>query len=265
MSCSLASTTPAEAEPRLLDPARRRRARPLAALAVAGCMVAGAGCRTTADWPVVDAASLAEAREILDRPLSGDLAALYHLRVPSTGALRLAVINRGGDGRMTISEPFGGAVSVTSWTAGQPSRHFDLRRGCWQAAGDAIAGLGVTAMPLPQAVRLLGGRLPAVRSDRIVESADRRLDVIGSDWRALVTVAPDPWRVTSVDEVTPGGEPGWRVRLNDHTGSVPGTIRIESPDRAWAELELLRLEWDGGNGLPEEPDLPPCGAVPDGP
>jgi len=56
-------------------------------------------------------------------------------------------------------------------------------------------------------VRLLGGRLPAVRSDRIVESADGRLDVIGPGWRALVTVAPDPWRVTSVDEVTPAASP----------------------------------------------------------
>ena len=264
MSCSAASTTPAKG--------RRRpervwcpRAEGLATLVTIVCLVVAVGCRTATLPPAMDAAALADARETLGKPLSGDLAALYHLRVPSTGALRLAVINRGGDGRMTISEPFGGAVSVTSWTAGQPSRHFDLRRGCWQAAGDAIAGLGVTAMPLPQAVRLLGGRLPAVRSDRIVESADGRLDVIGPGWRALVTVAPDPWRVTSVDEVTPGGEPGWRVRLNDHTGSVPGTIRIESPDRAWAELELLRLEWDGGNGLPEEPDLPPCGAVPDGP
>jgi len=259
-----ASATTAEGERRRACSAGRRRARRLAVLLAAGWLAAGAGCRTTADRPLADAAALADAREALGKPLSGDLAALYHLRVPSSGALRLAVLSRGGDGRMTVSEPFGGAVSVTSWAAGRRSRHFDLRRGCWQDAGDAAAGIGVAAMPLPQAVRLLGGRLPAVGDDRVAATTDGRLEVIGAGWRALVTVAPGPWRVTAVDEVTTDGGPGWRVRLRGHSGSVPGTIRIEGPDRGWAELELLRLEWDGGDGLPEEPELPPCGAAPDG-
>lgn len=227
--------------------------------------MAGAGCRSAADVPPLDVAALADAREALSAPLSGDLAALYHLRVPSSGALRLAVLAVGGDGRMTISEPFGGALSVTAWAAGRPTRVYDLRDGCWRGAEDAVAGLGVTAMPLPQAVRLLGGRLPAVVGDHLVERADGRLEITGDQWRALVTVAPEPWRVTAVAELTPTGEAGWHVLLRGHSGSVPGTVRIEGAHRGWAELELVRLEWYDGNVLPDEPRLPPCGALADGP
>ena len=240
---------------------QRRRPQWLAALLVVAGVMAGAGCRSAAGLPALDAAALADAREALSGPLSGDLAALYHLRVPSSGALRLAVLAVGGDGRMTISEPFGGAVSVTAWAAGQPTRVYDLRDGCWRGAEDAVAGLGVSAMPLPQAVRLLGGRLPAIAGDRVVERTDGRLEITGDAWGALVTVAPEPWRVTAVDELTPTGEAGWRVLLRGHSGSVPGTVRIEGAQRGWAELELVRLEWDGGNGLPDEPRLPPCGAL----
>jgi len=228
-------------------------------LLVAG-LAAAAGCRTAVEQPALDPAALAEAREALSRPLSGDMAALYQLRVPSSGALRLALLAAGEAGRMTISEPFGGALSVTAWAAGRPTRVFDLRDGCWRSAESAGAGLGVSAMPLPQAVRLLGGRLPAAAGDRVVERADGRLEVVGDGWRALVTVAPEPWRVIAVDELAAGGGDGWRVLLRDHTGSVPGGARIDGADRGWAELELVRLEWDGGGGLPDEPGLPPCGA-----
>jgi hypothetical protein len=260
VSCSKAFAEPRPRPGRPPGSGTRR----LALLAVAACLVLGGACRTTADRPAIDAAALADARAALSRPLPGDLSALYDLRVPSSGALRLAVLERGGDGRLTVSEPFGGAVSVTSWAAGRPSRVFDLRDGCWRDAGKAAAGLGVRAMPLPQAVRLLGGRLPAAAADRVVDRPGVGFEVVGDGWSALVTVAPEPWRVTAVDELVPAGASGWRIRLRDHTVSVPGAVRIEGPDRGWAELELVRLEW-GGGGLPDEPDLPPCGARPDEP
>jgi hypothetical protein len=93
----------------------------------------------------------------------------------------------------------------------------------------------------------------------VIERPGVGFEVVGDGWRALVTVAPEPWRVTAVDELAPAGTAGWRVRLRDHTRSVPGAVRIEGPDRGWAELELVRLEWDGGS-LPAEPDLPRRGA-----
>lgn len=263
VSCSTASTAFADPRPRLGRPCGSGTRR-LALVAAAACLVLGGACRTTSDLPAIDAVALADARAALSGPLPGDLSALYHLRVPSSGALRLAVLERGGAGRLTVSEPFGGAVSVTAWAPGRPSRVFDLRDGCWHDAGKAAAGLGVTAMPLPQAVRLLGGRLPATAGDRVVERPGVGFEVVGDGWRALVTIAPDPWRVTEVDELAPLGASGWRIRLRDHTVSVPGAVRIEGPDRGWAELELVRLEW-GGSGLPDEPDLPPCGAGPDEP
>lgn len=226
--------------------------------------MAGSACRTAAVGPVVDAQALTEAVELLGGPLSGDLAALYHLRVPATGALRLAVSAAGGAGRMTVSEPFGAAVSITSWATDEPSSFYDLREGCRLGATDVSAVFGVAAMPMPEAVRLLGGRLPAVGADRILTRGDDGLvEISGSGWRVRVAVAPSPWRVTSVEEVTRGGEPGWRIRLDDHSGSVPGTIRIDGPDRGWAELELIRLQWDTGLDLAPLPDLPACGVGPD--
>jgi hypothetical protein len=36
---------------------------------------------------------------------------------------------------------------------------------------------------------------------------------------------------------------------------------IDIDDRKDDLLELVRLEWDGGKGLPDEPRLPPCGAL----
>jgi hypothetical protein len=216
------------------------------------------GCRTTAAPAPAGAASVAEAIELLARPLPGDLAALYQLRVPSSGGLRLSVLQAGGGGRMTVSEPFGAAVSITSWSSAGPSRFFDLRRGCRLDAADVSAALGVAAMPMPQAVRLLGGRLPAAAGDRLLARADSAVEVDGTDWRVLVTVAPAPWRVTDVEELSDDGRSGWQIRLSDHTASVPGKLRIDGSDRSWAELELIRLEWADGRDLPAEPELPAC-------
>ena len=238
---------------------QRPRGELVGMLLVVGCCLVGAGCRTGVELARPEPAALAEAVEVLGGPLSGDLAALYHLRVPSSGALRLAVVQAGGGGRMTVSEPFGSAVSVTAWSADGAARFFDLRHGCRVDRAGVAAALGVGAMPMPQAVRLLGGRMPVDDGDRVLVRDDGRLEVVGVGWRALVTVAASPWRVTAVDELTPDGHQGWRIRLDRHTGSVPGTVRIDGAERGWAELELLRLEWDTGRELAPEPELPACG------
>lgn len=211
------------------------------------------GCTTSA--PQTTPADLEAARKALDRPLPGDPAVLYRLRLPSSGGLRLALLTSGGAGRMTVSEPFGSAVSVTAWAGGRDPVFYDLREGCRLVGSDLAMVLGVGAMPLPQAVRLLGGRLPALPEDA-VSQADGRLVVTGRSWSAGVQVAPDPWRIVSVRQVAPSGS-GWKLDLDDHTGSVPGRIRI-TRDGRWAELDLVRLEWNQGTELPEPPDLPAC-------
>ena len=96
-------------------------------LLVAAVMITG--CATTRP-AAFDPARLDEAMENLGRPLPGDMAALYRMRVPKTGGLRLTVITAGYDGRMTVSEPFGGAVSLTAWAAGNPTVFFDMDEGC---------------------------------------------------------------------------------------------------------------------------------------
>jgi hypothetical protein len=198
----------------------------------------------------------------LNRPLSGDPAALYRMRVSSSGGLRMAVLTSGDEGRLTISEPFGSAVSLTSWTASQPPTFFDLRKGCRLESSDLERALGVAAMPLPQAVRLLVGRLPATSEDRVTAREDGRLLVEGRDWAAVVIVAADPYRVLSVEEDSSRGR-GWSFKLRDHSLSVPGFVRVENPDGRWAELDLVRLEWSERGELPPRPELPPCGVEPD--
>ena len=243
VSCSTASTASAEPRPRLGRPCGSGTRR-LALLAAAGCLVLGGACRTTGDRPAIDAAALADARAALTGPLPGGLSALYHLRVPSSGALRLAVLERGGAGRLTVSEPFrgrgvgdlvGGGAAVARL---RPARRLLARR------REAAAGLGVTAMPLPQAVRLLGGRLPATAGDRVVERPGVGFEVVGDGWRALVTVAPEPWRVTAVDELAPPGAAGWRVRLRDHTVRCRARCGSTAPTAAGPSSS-----WYGSSGM----------------
>ena len=218
------------------------------------------GCRSTVREivPVDPTAAI----EGLNRPLSRDPAALFRLRVSKSGGLRMSVLTSGEDGRLTISEPFGGAVSLTSWSGSQPPTFFDLREGCQIQAIDLEHALGVAAMPLPQAVRLFVGRLPATADDWVVPREDGRILVEGVGWAALVTVVADPWRVVAVEEISARGR-GWRFELGDHSLSVPGFIRVENADGRWAELELVRLEWNEGGELPSPPDLPLCGANPE--
>jgi hypothetical protein len=101
------------------------------------------------------------------------------------------------------------------------------------------------------------GRLPAANGDRVTAGEDGQILVEGRGWAARVTVAPDPWRVISVEEI--GDRKGrWSLELDDHTLSVPGRVRVENRDGRWAELELVRLEWNQGGDLPALPALQPC-------
>ena len=63
----------------------------------------GAGCRTGRVDQVLGPEVLAEAAEVLGRPLSGDMGALYELTIPASGGLRLSVLQLGPAGRITVS------------------------------------------------------------------------------------------------------------------------------------------------------------------
>jgi len=214
-----------------------------------------AGCRSAAPETVPVDPNMAIER--LNRPLSGDPAVLFRLRVSASGGLRMSVLTSGENGRLTVSEPFGAAVSLTSWSGPQQPTFFDLRKGCQIWATELEQVLGVAAMPLPQAVRLFAGRLPATDDDWVTPREDGRILIEGLRWAALVTVAAEPWRVVTVEQVDAQGR-GWRFELSDHSLSVPGFIRVENADGRWAELKLVRLEWNEGGELPATPDLPLC-------
>ena len=218
-------------------------------------LVATTACTTTA--PQHSMVEMEAAREALWRPLPGDPAVLYRLRVRTSSGLRLSIRAAGEEGRMTVSEPFGSAVSLTAWKGVDETSFFDLREGCRIEGADLTEALGIGAMPLPQAIRLLGGRLPAVSTEKITPRADGRLLVEGRGWEALVSLLADPWRVVLVEQVTESKK-GWRVELGDHSASVPGSVRLRNTDGHWAELELVRIEWSSGTRLPALPELPLC-------
>ena len=223
----------------------------MAVVALAG----NSGCRSVV--PTLTVTQLESAVAHLNRPLHGEPAALYRLRVPSSGGLRLAVRTSGSQGRLTVSEPFGSAVSLTAWEGSRPPTFFDLRERCRLEASDLAQVLGIGILPLPQAVRLFGGRLPTTEGDRVSLREDGRLLIEGSGWAAVAAVRPEPWRVVSVEEAGSGGA-GWSLKLSDHTSSVPGFVRVEQTSGRWAELELISLEWKQGDNLPDLPDLPEC-------
>ncbi len=216
-------------------------------------LAAASGCRSAP--ALVSADALQEGVSALTRSLPGELAALYRLRVAATGGLRLTVLTAGPEGRLTISEPFGAAVSVAAWN-GAEARLYDLDHGCRMEAVNTAAVLGVGRLPLPQAARLLAGRLPALPDDVIVVEPDQgTVAVLGNGWTCRVVLAAEPWRVVRVE-----GE-GWTIRLDHHTSSVPGFARLTHEGGRWAELELVRLEWPAAPELPTEPELPPCAAA----
>jgi hypothetical protein len=163
----------------------------------------------------------------------------------------------GEDGRLTVSEPFGSAVSLLSWRGAHPPTFYDLKEGCRLEAADLEQALGIAAMPLPQAVRLMVGRLPATSGDDVSLTPDGRLLVTGRGWSALVTVAPEPWRVTAVEDGNPEGAQ-WRISLGGHTADLPREIRVAKIGGRWAELERVGLEWKKTAQLPPLPDLPLC-------
>jgi len=218
-------------------------------------LMLSAGCQSAAPPP--SAADLEAARLRLSRPLPGNPVALYRLRVPSSGGLKLSLLTSGEEGRLTVSEPFGSAVSLTAWVGAAPATFFDLRRGCRLEAVDLERVLGISAMPLPEAVLLLAGRLPAADGDRVSIRSDGRLLVAGAGWKAVIEVAPEPWRVISVAEERNGGG-GWKIELSGHTASLPGVVHVQRGNGHWAELELVRLEWKDAGELPLLPELPAC-------
>lgn len=230
----------------------RRR---LVAAVFMSALTAISACTTTA--PQYETVELEAAKEALQQRLPGDPAILYRLRVRSAAGLRLSVRASGEEGRLTVSEPFGSAVSLTAWKSVDETAFFDLREGCRIEGSDLSQALGIGAMPLPQALRLLGGRLPAVATERVTPRNDGRLLIEGRGWAALVSLRADPWRVVLVEEVTELDK-GWRIELSDHSLSVPGTVRLRNTDGHWAELELVRLEWTTGADLPPLPNLPLC-------
>ncbi|MCJ7756089.1 MAG: hypothetical protein MUP13_16120, partial [Thermoanaerobaculales bacterium] len=101
------------------------------------------GCRTSA--PEFALTELESARTELMLPLKGDPAALYRLRVPTAGGLRMAMLTSGSAGRLTISESMGSAISVTSWSGGGGGFFYDMREGCRLESADLGRVLGIGA------------------------------------------------------------------------------------------------------------------------
>jgi hypothetical protein len=230
----------------------------LAVLTLSALCVVSFGCATVGP-PTVDDAQLAEAVADLSRPLPENMAALYGLRVSRTGALRLSVLASGDSGRMTVSQPFGAAVSVTGWGADPPMVFADLKHGCRALVRDLSDVIEVSGLPIHQAIRLLGGRLPALENDNVELESGGRVRIQGRDWAASALIGVEPWRVLEVNELRTDGGDGWRATLDDHARSVPGRIRLTGPDGRWAELDLKAIEWPASVKLPDLPELPVCG------
>jgi len=194
----------------------------------------------------------------LERPLPGDLAALYRLRSGGSGWLRLSVLTCGDAGRMTVSGSFGSALSLVAWDGAGEAMVADLKKGCRLPVAGSSAVLGLDRLPLPQAVRLLAGRLPQSRHTRLVPLGQGSYRIEGRGWSCRVQLAAEPWRVVRVEGPAGPEIPRWNVKLGRHTGSLPGRLDIETPSGRRIVLELVRLEWSSGTELPKLPELPPC-------
>ena len=233
----------------------RRRSLYPSTLVLAGVLLLAPACRSTA--PATTAADWQEGVASLDRPLPGNLAALYRLRSGSSGWLRLSVLTRGGAGRMTVSGGFGGALSLVAWDGGEVTVA-DLRRGCRVAARDASAVLGLSRLPMPQAIEILAGRLPRSADSRLEPLGGGVFRVEGRGWSCRLRLAAGPWRVVHVEGPAEAAQPRWSIDLERHTGSLPGRLEIDTASGKHMVLELIRLEWKTGNGLPPLPALPEC-------
>jgi hypothetical protein len=218
-------------------------------------------CRSGRAWRGLDDEQLATAVAVLSRPLPADVAALYRLRTPTSNRLRLTLLTAAEAGRMTVSEPFGAALSISAWDGAGEAVFVDLQAGCRVAGADVSRVLRLDFVPLPEVALLLAGRLPAVAGDQIRVRDDGRLLVAGEGWSCVVTVAPDPWRVVALEEATRSRRRGWRVRLGEHLEAVPRAMRLQLSASRWAEIELTRMEWREAATLPPLPELPPCRVV----
>ncbi len=195
--------------------------------------------------------------ERLSSPLPGDPVALYRVEVPESGGLRLTVQTAPEGGRFLLSEPFGAAVALTVWDARGGWRVYDLQQGC------RVDSMSFPIMDLADVspagiVRLLMGRLPTLIDGgrcRVVGSGDSIAKPEGPG-ECTALIAPDPWRVVRVAGGT--GRGFWEVELDQHTASVAGEIHVSWGDGQWAELQLVRLQWDSLTTLPPEPELPWC-------
>ncbi|NOZ94785.1 MAG: hypothetical protein GXP47_08625 [Acidobacteria bacterium] len=241
-------------QPRSGSPGAARR---IPALLLGVTLFLGAGCRSTAPAPV---STVVWERGVaaLERPLPGDLAALYKLRSGGSGWLRLSVVTRGDAGRMTVAGAFGSALSLVAWDQEGSATVADLRKGCRVPVTDASAVLGLSRLPLPQAIRLLAGRLPISPNGRIVSFGDGAYRIEGEGWSCRVELAAAPWRVVRVEGPAGPESPRWSIELMRHTGSLPGRLEIRTPSGRRLVLELVRLEWNTAAQLPPLPELPLC-------
>jgi len=144
-----------------------------------------------------------------------------------------------------------------AWDGFSPLEWLDLRQGCRVRLQDLSSLLGGTSLPMPQAILLLGGRLPAVDTDTLTLLPGGRVRVEGQSWSAIVQVQPQPWRVVAVTGPAHGRE-SWAISMTGHQGSVPVALRFDSDGGQWAELELIRQQWRTPEALPGVPDLPWC-------
>jgi len=216
--------------------------------ALSGCRSSTGTVRENSPTPPLE-----QGVELLNRPLPGPMAALYQMEVPSSGGFRFSIAAvEGGNGRMTVSEPFGAAVILAGWDAEEAEQVFDLREGCRLLSGAVPVGFGLEGLPLRRIFRVLGGRLPVLRGEAVEVVDDQVVEVSTDRGVVRATLDRDPWRIVKVEGI------GFSVTLDQHSSSLPGRIRFRSDSGDKAELELVRLQWQHTGGWAPLPDLPPC-------
>ena len=236
------------------------RSRSLVSAVVGLVAVVGTSCQTSTGV-MLDPSRVEAGISALSGPTQADLAALYRVRGRAAGSLRLTVLTHGDEGRFSLSETMGSALSVAAWGGGGRTTLYDLREGCRLSGAGAAEVFGFQALPLPQAARMLAGRLPATADDLVSVRADGRVLVAGTGWEAVVTVMPDPWRVTRVAAAGSGGaDSSWVIEVSQHAGSMPIEVEAVAADGRWVRLAAVRVEWRRTDDLPPLPELPPCAA-----
>ena len=215
-----------------------------------GLVAVGCATTTAPPMPAVDTRAGIVA---LEGPAPADLAALYRIQVPGRGRLRMAVLTSGDAGRLTVTEPFGSAVSITAWD-GDRVRLYDFERDCaaWIAGDELLPA--VRALSPERAVRLLAGRLPAAPADVVAIDTGGRVAIRGAGAGLDAALAPDPWRVASAS----ADDGSWSIEVRHHTGALPAVFDVRDERGRRVGVELLQFEWSEARELPDLPDLPPC-------